>query len=244
MGKRAVPGRGMPEGLTAAEFNNAMDAGRWWAEFIKNGTPTPQQTISIDYNFITVKNISGAQIVAGEVLEIGDKRLTTLERTHLWFAGDTPEVPSIKLWGVAPKAIVSNGIGQLQVSGVCVASVTINDAQHEFADVADGEITLSSGWHGARILYKPTGTGVLTCALRLDELHDGPIKAVVYETGGIDAGDTGTVTIWRSGAETTTPDRVEAKYGWMASGNAAEGAKCLIRWVRDEGFWEIFQIEC
>lgn len=223
-----------------------------WNEVFYGKTPTelgdPRgQRTQLPNNglIVKVKNNSGAGIGAGDALEVQAKIVTTLRRDRLWFAGDTPAVPSLNLWGVAVRPIPSNKIGEVQLSGVCLAPVTINDAQHCFADVADGTETLSSAWHGVRILYKPSGTGVLTCALLLGSYTDGPWKGVVSEVDGIDAGATGEVTVWWEGAETTTPDTVQAKYAWMAgAGNAAEGAECLFRWVRDEGIYEITEIEC
>lgn len=229
----------------AEEWNDMIDAGAEFGKRRRLGQQSGSIVIPESGNKITIKNVSGAAITAGDALQIGTKLLGTINRNNLWFEGDTPAVPSTSLWGVAEFPLRSDELGPLIISGVAVAPVTINDAQHCFADIADATETLSSAWHGARILYKPSGTGVLTCVLLLGPLVDGPWKGVVSEVDGIDAGNTGEVTVWWEGAETTTPDTVQAKYAWMAgAGNAAEGAECLFRWVRDEGIYEITEIEC
>jgi hypothetical protein len=229
----------------AEEWNDMVDAGAEYGKRRRLGQQSGSIVLPPSGNTIQVQNSSGSDLTAGQVLQVGTKLLATVDRLGLWFDSDTPAVPSTSLWGVTAFPLKDTDIGALIVSGIAVASVTINDAQHRYCDVANGTETLSSGWHGARILYKPSGTGVLTCVVMLGELRDGPWKGVVSEVDGIDAGSTGEVTVWWEGAETTTPDTVQAKYAWMAGvGNAAQGAECLFWWVRDQGIYEIFEIEC
>lgn len=247
MGK-ARPGDRLIDSLPPAESWNRVFYGRGNDDQKNRETHVddqPRTQLPIDPTIVKLYNGSGAGIGAGEVLTIGAKRLTTLERDKLWFTGSTPTIPTTNLWGCAVRPVPSASIGDFRIMGAVMCPVVINDAQHVFADIAHNSTTLESGWHGARIMYKPSGTGEKTCVLMLGELFDGPIKGVVSEVDGIDAGDTGSVTVWWGGAESDTPDVIQAKFAWMAGvGNAAEGAECLFRWVRDEGIYEIVEIEC
>lgn len=230
-----------------ANVHNAMvEAGTNYAQRKQLGESIQPTWRQRPGDTATVKNSSGADLDdAGRVLQISDKLVTTLDPDHLWLVGITPVVPSTNQVGISLRPIPDESIDEIKISGHAYAWVTVNDAQHRFADVVNGSDTLGSCWHGYPIVYKPSGIGEKACVVDLSRYRDGPWKGVISEVDGIDAGDTGEVTVWWQGAETTTPDTVQAKFAWMAgTGNAAEGAECLFWWVRDEGIYEIFELEC
>lgn len=201
-----------------------------------------------DRDIALVKNSSGSGLdSAGLALQVSTTEIITdLSPDNLWLGGDTPAVPSAAAWGLSLRSMPNGTIDEMQFGGLAFAKVDVGDEQHPRADIADGSTTLESGWHGCKIVYKPTGTGVLDCVVDLSDRCDGPVMCVIYETGGIDADDSGEVTIWYAGAESGTPDRVTAWYSWMtiAGGNAAEGAEALIHWFRDQGKWVITELQC
>lgn len=231
--------------LSANLHDATVDAGTDFTQRRSLGNAQRPSLFARPGDTAVIKNTAGYDLDgAGRVLQISDKLVTDLSPDDLWLGGIEPVVPSTKQIGISLQPVPDDATDDFKISGHTFAKVTINDAQHEFADVKNGSVTLESGWHGYPIVYKPSGTGEKDCVVDLSHYSEGPIKAVVSEVGGIDAGDTGEVTIWRSGAETTTPCTEQAKYGWTASGNAAEFAKCRITWQRDEGYWEITWIEC
>lgn len=131
---------------------------------------------------------------------------------------------------VTLEPLMSGFRGEAVAVGVVYCKVDVTDESHEFADVTEGEVEhLTSGDSGyARILRKPSGTGVLDCVVRLsgggtagegtDTLtdscecdNDGLVQGVPlggdptvcctsHEQLTLDLGDLGTFNLWHADA--------------------------------------------
>jgi hypothetical protein len=105
--------------------------------------------------------------------------------------GTTPATAShLAKFAVVQEALPTDAIGWAVISGPAVVQVNVTDADHEWADVKDGDATqLESGATGsARIIYKPAGTGTLWCVVRIGEQR-GPMLVTVESDGGDGGGD-------------------------------------------------------
>lgn len=148
-----------------------------------------------DYDRIKVKNISGADCPGGKALEIGAPLIKTMidgntTVTHsrygdLIYEADVPNTDTFvaagshNQWGIAPQVIPAGEIGDLIISGYAVAKVTVNDAsvggKHTCVDVVDGSIVTGTGYHGARIVSRPSSTtGERDMLINLSDRHYGP----------------------------------------------------------------------
>lgn len=120
-------------------------------------------------DLVRVRNDTGANRRAGEVMGIGDTILDTGQLTNefLWFVGQAPT--GDEKFGILRKALPEDSIGELQVSGVCKAWVDVQDADDARAKVVAGSYVLQSGSDGPyKILWSPGDTGEQECVVVLD----------------------------------------------------------------------------
>lgn len=118
---------------------------------------------------VRAANSTGSVIYEGNVVELDDAAIKPPQRDSIRFSVTTPTEASTaaggraKGFGIALRPIPNNDDGQVQVSGVCLATINVTDEEHAFADVADGETALQSATEGpVSIVYKPSGTGTKT----------------------------------------------------------------------------------
>lgn len=151
--------------VRAGAWNNAMDAGEAFAASqFSVGSPFRSRPRSTD--IIKCKNNSGAARSRGEVLGAFGLSLTNLDPGNIQLTGNTPATG--KHFGILLKALPSGEIGELQVSGVCLATVTVGDESHEYANLDDGAYKLVSAASGpVKLIYAPTGTGDKECVICL-----------------------------------------------------------------------------
>jgi hypothetical protein len=160
---KASPGQ--PFSAPKAEIWNSMiDAGNAHRNGrLSNGTPEPTRPRQTD--IIKLKNSSGASRSRGEILRINGKAITNLTDEHIWLIGSAPTDDGY--FGILKEPIANGSIGQVQVSGCCMATVDIADADHTRAKAVASQYVLESSDDGPiEIVYKPSGTGELECVVR------------------------------------------------------------------------------
>jgi len=160
---KASPGQSFSAPKTEI-WNSMIDAGNAHRNArLSNGTPEPTRPRQTD--IIKLKNNSGADRSRGEILRINGKAITDLSDEHLWLIGSAPTDDGY--FGILKEPIRNGGIGQVQVSGCCMAMIDVADADHTRAKSVASQYVLESSDDGPiEIIYKPSGTGELECVVR------------------------------------------------------------------------------
>jgi hypothetical protein len=165
-------------------WNNMVDAGRAWADGrLNNGTPNP--TGPRDTDIIKIKNNSGAIRRKGEILKISGKAVTDIDAEHIWLLGVEPTDGGY--FGILKEPVDTSKIGQLQVSGTCMAIIDIDSTSHRRAEAVTGQYVLKSSESGPiEILYAPSVTGEQECVVRFAGTGGGGsgIHGIVSESHG------------------------------------------------------------
>lgn len=150
---------------SAAFQNTLVDIVDWWRQN-RMGSGGRNRPSVIPTDVIKVKNISGADRSAGQVLEIGTHLLTTIDRRNLWFNADTVSHAAGRSYCILPRPIPAGEIDDAHISGVCVALVDIQDTADRFAYVETSSNVLKSGTSGQFKLLGPvTATGEQSVAV-------------------------------------------------------------------------------
>jgi hypothetical protein len=139
------------------------------------------------------------------------------------------------------ESIPDGKYGDCQISGVCMADIDVVDADNTHARVVPGSTQLKGDFGGwARIVYKPSGTGVKSCAVLLGALDNVTRKARSIST--VTDGGTGTADIYVNGSSRGS---VTVYFNWMTgSGNIASGADLWVKYFHDEDKWVVTGAEC
>lgn len=244
MSEKRQPGRGK---IPATTWNTLVDMANLYrrTQELGPGLNTRRNQISTDR--IKLKNMSGGNLAKGSVLEIGDSLINDPTPTYPWFEGSSPAPDGTRGIAVTLYDALTSKLVECQVSGVCFAQVDINHVQHQWADVDSGSTVLQSHWHGrAEILWRETATtGEQLCLVRLGQMHRGPIKGVITETGGIASGGSGEVTIkWGSGLASPTSTETAWLTHMDGGADADEDADCDIYWDPSQQKYVIHALEC
>lgn len=162
---KASPGQ--PFAAPKAEIWNGMiDAGNAFrANKLSNGLPQPTRPRETD--IIRLKNDCGEDRKRGEILRIVDseRAIEDLSDEHIWLIGDEPT--ATEYFGILKEPIEDGEIGRVQVSGCCIATIDVADADHTRAKAIGASYKLTSATDGPiEILYAPSGTGDLECVVR------------------------------------------------------------------------------
>jgi hypothetical protein len=117
---------------------------------------------------VKVKNVSGENLAAGSVVQLGEFLLDEVTNDFLWFEADKP-TSLTATHAILRKALPNDEIGEAQIIGTVVARVNVNDENHEYAKVVIDETELASTDEAGpiRILFAP-GTGSQSCAVLID----------------------------------------------------------------------------
>jgi len=154
---------------TAADHNLIADAAEDYRARILGVGGNPARLPPIPTDMIKVRNSSGAQRRAGEVLEADLRGLlmTDVTATHLWIDANIPS--GLVRWGILRKTLPDGEIGELQLSGVCKALVDIQDTSDRRAGPVVSSAVLKSGSSGPlKLLYAPASTGEQECIVQFD----------------------------------------------------------------------------
>lgn len=191
--------------------------------------------------WVKVRNSSGADRAAGEALEVGSLLTTNIEPGNFMFDADLRGA-SLGMCGVLLDHVTDGKTGRLQLWGLVKAQVDVNDEHHTHVYFKTADANPQSNFGGpARIVYKPSGTGLKTCVLCLG---DAQYRRKGRTVDTIAADGTGTVNVRLN--NTSDPGSVEAAYNHMTAGLASipSDVDVLLWWYDDEEQWVIEAAEC
>lgn len=158
------------EGLPADDWNEFCRTAKQFAELRRLGNGTGQ-VASLSALTPIVFNKTGADITARfPVLKLSAPMLTTAAGDHvvddaIQFEGETPDANTM----IGDVAILQGPVrNDEEIAAVLIGhtwcDVSVTDSSHEYAGPTSGDDTkLTSGASGAKILWKPSGTGVKRC---------------------------------------------------------------------------------
>jgi hypothetical protein len=229
---------------TAVSENAIRDAANWVAS---NRARLFGGQGSSDVSTLLIRNDAAGDVVRGQLLGIDGVVVPYADDVsefyfHTTLKGIIPATPThIGKWAMAVEPIVSGNIGRALVSGVMAVPITMNHADHPFADIANSSYTLTSNWYGsAEILYTAATSGSTYAVVRVGTYVSPIYKAT--SDGAITAGGSGTVTIKKNGSSS---QQVTAYLNWMSgTHNTATGDELAIQFFRDENKWVILNAEC
>lgn len=119
------------------------------------------------HDVIKIQNGSGASLVRGTALEIGDLLISNIEPGGYYFEGDTPSDVD-KPYAILRQPIASTYTNEAVVSGVCLARVDVQNTSHAYATLVKSSSVLDSTSMGTiRILNSLSSTGVQECLVQL-----------------------------------------------------------------------------
>lgn len=183
---------------TQPQWNNIKAAGDHYARTRRLGEGIEREAVHLPTDLVKVRNDSGADRAAGDVLELTDFILDDVTQEYLWFAGEEPAIGGVR-FGVLRRALPEDEIGEMHLSGVCVAKVDVGNVNHPRARVVPGSHVLVSGYGGPfKLLYSPD-TGEQLCPVAFAQGNGNYVAKT--DGSGITAisGDTpgsGTVTLY------------------------------------------------
>lgn len=231
---------------TAADHNAIVEAVEHYHLQQALGSPTDGNRSFIPSDMVKLKNSSGGNLVAGRVLEIGAKLITTPDRHHLWFTGGTPAPNGTKGIAILTRPMPTDAIDWCQVSGVCLCRININHVQQTRADVDSSSTLLQSKWHGrCEILWKSTAsTGEQDAMVRIGEMFRGPIKGIA--ASGLARGSSATVAVQWAGAAASPASAVTVYFNWMDGGptDVPTNGELVFFWHPDEQKYVLNNAEC
>lgn len=201
-----------------------------------------------------IKNSSGSDLDRFDILGIDDVVYNHADNdAEFWnnfhLKGITPDIEDhVGGFAVVQGPVADGEFAECLVTGCTPAQVDIQDANDLYCDIADatsGNLK-SYAAASARILHKPTGTGVKWCLVQLG-MRQGPAtryRGLVNETGGFDNTDT-TIAVDNLKGLNGVPvhSSLSTVYnidGWSGSDND-------IIWIyynADDHQWEIGNIGC
>jgi len=202
---------------------------------------------SMDVAPLWLRNDAAGSVTRGQILGIDGVVVPYADdaaefQFNTAIKGIIPATPThIGLWAMAAEPIASGLVGRGILTGVMAVPITINHADHPFADIANSSYALTSNWYGsAEILWKAASSGSTYAVVRLGTYTSPEYKATA--DGTINAGSSGTVTIKKDGSSS---QQVTAYLNWMAgTHNVASSDELLIKFFRDENKWVIINAEC
>lgn len=193
---------------------------------------------------VLVKNVADTGLGRDSIIGLGaclitpDDNLTQF-RTQQVFEAKAPATPDhFGLWGVLTQPLRKDSIGWAQVSGLRAVQVDFAYADQPYADIKNDDLEkLKGGEGGARVIWKPEGTGTQWAVVRLGALLYpklfGKLDGDLTQATGY-----ATMSVWE-GETLADSDRNVTVYGWfLPSGKKlASGAKVAAFWA--SGKWYV-----
>lgn len=236
MGGRASSGQDLlTTALGSASFVNALiDMVNQWQ---RGGRSQLALAPPIATDVIKVKNISGADRSAGQVLELGTHLWTDVDRKNLCFNADTVSHVVGRSYCILPRPIPSGELDDAHVAGVCVAKVDIQSTSDRYGFVEVSSNSLKSGKTGQFKLLGPvTATGVQSVAVCFAD--DGRPVRLCKPVSNISKGASGTITLYDGETAGLT---VTAKAIMAAVTGGGSAKWCTAFW---DGAWFVLPGEC
>lgn len=228
------PTPGSPLSISANALGDAYEAGEWYQQRKRLGQGLPPTAALVNPAVIKIRNDTGGDLTAGAVVEIGASTLTTLDRQNLWFSADVRSGDD-PFCAVLLEPIPYGKYGNAQVAGVCIASVNVIDTDNTHARAVPGETTLKGDFGGwCRILYKPSGTGVLQCVVLICGTES--VTRKIKTTSSIPAAGSGTADFYISGSD---KDELTVYHNWADDADIPADTETYARYFHDEDKWVI-----
>ncbi len=227
--------------LESAPFVNTLVDMVDWFRRQQLGTPGSRQFTPTPTDIINVKNITGADRLAGDVLEIGTHLLGEIDPANLWFNVDTVSHAVGRSYCILDRALPSTDIDEAHISGVCVARVNIIATTDRYGFVEQSSTTLKSGKAGQfRLLGPVTATGVQSVAVCFAD--DGRPVRLCKPVSNISKGAEGSVTLYEYDGTTETAGQTVTAKALMAAVTGGGSPKwCTAVW---DGRWYVLPGEC
>lgn len=226
------PTPGSPLSISANALGDAYEAGESYQQRKRLGQGLPPQIGAVNPAVVRVRNDSGSDLAAGAVVEIGLSTLTALDRQNLWFSADVRSGDD-PFCAVLLEPIPYGKYGNAQVAGVCIASVNVIDTDNTHARAVPGETTLKGDFGGwCRILYKPSGTGVLQCVVLICGTES--VTRKIKTTSSIPAAGSGTANFYVAGSDR---DELTIYHNWADDASIPDEAEIYARYLHDEDKW-------
>lgn len=151
----------------AGVVNDILDATAFVKnQFLGSGGQSPSAGVLTDC--VTVKNLTGADRVRGQCVQLGSTLLTTTDNDNLWFEGNTPAAPVTQRYAILRDPLLSNGFGLAQISGVCIGRVNVSNTAHRYATPVASSTVMNSAESGPiELLQVPGGTGEQDIVVRV-----------------------------------------------------------------------------
>jgi hypothetical protein len=192
--------RGDKVNIVARSWNVLMEMGEKYAAKNGGGGSAGQVSPITRPNVVVIRNDSGGNLVAGNVLGISDVCFDYADEPNEFiaetqFAGITPTTAShAGKFAVLTEPIIDGESGQAVVYGICAAQVNIVTSGDKWCDVTNSDATkLTSGSTGsAQILFAPSGTGTKWCVIRIGGSASESLIPVSLTTDGGADGDQST----------------------------------------------------
>lgn len=110
-------------------------------------------------NPIKVRNLTGANRVRGDVVQVGDALLSPFDPRNPWFQGNVYDAAEPRPIAILVKAAVEDEIVEAAITGLCVARVDVQATTDRYAVPDDGQVTLkSTASPGAIEIISPLST--------------------------------------------------------------------------------------
>ena len=166
MSKKSAGDR-LDRGISATDWNSMVDVAHDYKTRRRLSLPVDLSPQLLAGTTVKAQNNSGSDLDAGSVLELGAAIIDTLDLEHFWFEGNEPAGEGLP-FGICRRELKVDQIGELQVIGVTLATVDLQNATDKFASPVDGSTVLESNEGGpVQIIHRPTDTGEQTCAVLL-----------------------------------------------------------------------------
>lgn len=186
---------------------------------------------------VLVKNVTDTGLGRDSIVGIGDAIITpddnlTQFRTQQVFEAKAPVTPDhYGLWGVLVEPLRKDGIGWAQVAGLRAVQVDFDYEDQPYADIKNDDLEkLVGGEGGARVIWKPEGTGIKWAVVRLGALVYpklfGKLNSDLTQTLGY-----ATMSVWE-GSTFADSGRDVTVYDWFLASNKkiTSGAKVAAEW--------------
>ncbi len=229
MTHKAVPNR--PLIVKAGEYNDAMEAGQWFAKQKALGA-SPAVDLR-QRSPVRVKNTTGGTLSAGSVVELSPSSLTALDRNHLWFNGASRS-GAHPPFAVLLESCPYNDYGEAVTCGEVLALVDVQDTDNTHGRFTSGGTTFKGCFGGpVELLTKPTSTGSQLLPVRI-----GATQTIVRRAkaaADIASGASGNVNVYLNGSSKGT---ITAYNDWDA-GDVANNDELRIAYHHDLDRWDI-----
>lgn len=168
---------------SAAEVNANAEASEHYHRRQRLSIGRQPKDASRPAHLVKLKNNTVSNRSRGDCLALSALETTGLDHERFWFTGASPTIRD-QQFGILKRAIPAGQFGDAIVSGICFARVFMHNADHNYARCISGNVTLQSDDMGpAKIVYKPSGTGLKDCIVLLTDMPPPVYGSLTIITG-------------------------------------------------------------